>query len=312
MEIRAARALLDAVLMSCRDHQYTLGPLVGEGGMGRVFAVDHTAKQPLVMKVLHEALEGDPLAVARLQQEASAARQVSHRNVVRVVGEGRLANGSPYLVMKRAAGVPLGSLIADRGPLPLTKIRAIASQMLAGLAAIHCAGLVHGDMKSDNVLVDDKNRVTIIDFGLARPHSTRALGTIDGMMSGTPEYMAPELVRGEPMTAASEVYAVGVIVYEMLTGQTPFGGGTLAEVLERHLNDDVVPPSLRVPQREIPIALEAIVLRALAKEPDSRPFDAAFFGTAVERAIPNRTADRFARGSRPALSTTLPTRSWGA
>ncbi len=256
--------------------------------MGRVFSTPHPSPRPLVIKVLHESLESDPVSVRRLREEARLARQISHRNVVRVVDDGICAGGAPYVVMERAAGTPLGELVDREGPLPLDRVRTIASQILSALGAIHKAGLVHGDVKSDNVLVDAENRdaVTIIDFGLARESGSRPYGVEEHMLSGTPEYMAPELARGEPLTPAGELYAVGVIVYEMLTGTTPFGSSSVTSVFEAHLHESVVPPSLRVPDRMIPSSLEAIVLRALSKDPANRHLDAAFLATGIERAIP--------------------------
>src|SRR3954467_10127960 len=138
-------------------------------------------------------------------------------------------------------GIPLGDLIRHVGPLPLSRIRAIASQILSGLAAIHRAGLVHGDMKSGNVLVDSSDgldRVKIIDFGLARRPGTHLTLLGENLVAGTPDYMAPELIRGEAISVATDLYAVAVILYEMLTGTTPFSGGTTVTIFERQLADE--------------------------------------------------------------------------
>lgn len=264
-----------------------IGDLLGAGGMGRVFAAKDSARTPLAVKVLHDVLAEDPVMVARFLEEGRAAKRVSHRNVVRVVDHGLSASGSPFLIMQRAPGIPLGALIQRDGPLPLLRTRKIATQILAGLAAIHRAGLVHGDIKSDNVLVDptQADTVTIIDFGLARPPGTLVIGGDEQMLTGTPEYMAPEVIRGEPMSASAELYAVGVIIYEMLTGSTPFGGGTATAVFERHLSDDLIAPSLRCPERNIPIALESVIARALDKDPAARHLNADLFASAIERAV---------------------------
>jgi serine/threonine-protein kinase len=291
--------------------RYVLGELVGEGGMGRVYATTHPAPRPLVVKVLHEAFENDPASVARLRDEARLARLVSHRNVVRVIDDGITAAGTPYLVMERASGLPLSDLIERDGALALTRIRTIAAQILAALYAIHRAGLVHGDLKSSNVLVDDHDQVTIIDFGLARMSAARPAGLEEHMLSGTPEYMAPELARGEPLTPSGEIYSAGVIVYEMLTGSPPFGGGSVSSIFEAHLTDEVVPPSARVPERSIPAALESIVMRALSKKADARYLDAAFMATAIERAIPsNCREDGVPPARERSASRTQATRAW--
>ena len=281
--------------------------------MGRVYAVRHPTRSRVAVKLLHEALAADPVMAGRLADEARAACRVSHRNVVRVLDCGETADGEPFVAMQHVRGLPLGVLVKREGPLPLGRVRSITMQILGGLAAIHRAGLVHADMKSDNVLVDATpagDRVTIIDFGLARPLATRALHAADRLVSGTPEYMSPEQIRGEALTPAADLYAVGVILYEMLTGTTPFGGGSTTVVFERHLSDDVVPPSLRCPDRTILAALEAVILRALEKDPAARYLDAHRFAAAVNRAVPAGCPDRAPPHAACAFSTTSPTRDW--
>jgi serine/threonine-protein kinase len=290
-----------------------LGDLLGAGGMGRVYAVEHPSRSRVAVKLLHEVLAKDPVMAGRIADEARAARRVSHRNVVRVLDSGETPGGEPFIVMEHVAGIPLGVLIQQEGPLPLGRIRSIALQLLAGLAAIHRAGLVHADVKSDNVLVESTaagDRVTIIDFGLARSRGASATPAGDRQVSGTPEYMAPEQIRGKPLTAAADLYGASVILYEMLTGTTPFGVGTTAMIFERHLTEDAVPPSLRCPDRTIPAALEHAILRALEKDPAARHFDASMFAAAVERACPADCPDRGVAYVRAAFSTTAPTRDW--
>jgi serine/threonine-protein kinase len=300
------------------DPDVVLGDLLGAGGMGRVFAAEDSKHAPVAVKVLHEVLASDPIMVDRFLDEGRAAQRVTHRNVVRVFDHGMSAAGTPFLVMERVPGIPLGSLIQREGSLPFFRIRAIAAQIFAGLAAIHRAGLVHGDLKSDNILVDESDRVTIIDFGLARTPGTRPAFGDDQMLTGTPEYMAPELIRGEPISTASELYAVGVILYEMLTGSTPGGGGTTTAIFERHLSDELVPPTLRCPDRTIPVSLEAVILRALDKDPAARHLNADIFATAVDRSVPADCTDRIPHGADRSDRSDLhadadaPTRSDGA
>ncbi len=288
---------------------YTLGDLLGVGGMGRVYAAEDPDHASVAVKLLHESLAGDPGMVARLGEEARVGQRVRHRNVVRVLDHGTTTDGVPFIVMERAAGKPLDVLLECEGPLPLERIRKIASQILAGLEAIHRAGLVHGDMKAGNVIVGEADRVTIIDFGLARPPATRPALVGEHLLSGTPEYMAPELIRGEPITVAADLYAVGVVIYEMLTGTAPFGGGTAAMIFERQLADEVVPPSLRC-ERMIPPSFEGVILRALAKESDARHHDAAMFATAVERSLPASWTDDARPATRVTCSTDGPTLDW--
>lgn len=292
------------------DKTYTLGDLIGVGGMGSVYAAEDADHHGVAVKLLHAALAGDPKMVERFVEEARVAQHVSHRNVVRVIGHG-IGDDGPFLVMERVRGTPLGMLIHDEGPLRLSRIRGIALQILAGLAAIHRAGLVHGDIKSDNVLVeciDGVDHVVLIDFGLARAPGTRVLSVEAPLVSGTPEYLAPELIRGELISSRADLYAVGITIYEMLTGTTPFAGGTVQTIFDRHLGDDVVPPSLRCEDRAIPVAFELAVMRALEKEVARRHQDAESFALAIERTLPAGSREPAAPRHTGSFSTNAPTR----
>lgn len=289
---------------------YELGEEIGVGGMGRVVAAAGPRGRSVALKVLNPGLGSDAVFAARLLHEARLAAMVSHPNVVRVVDVGSTSDGHPFYVMRRVMGTSLGALVQAQGAFPLRRVRRLAAQLLEGVAAIHAAGIVHGDLKSDNILVGDDDHVTIIDFGLARmeTESERAFG--GRMLSGTPEYMAPEIIRGDAMTRAADIYAVGIIVYEMLTGTTPFAGGTMAEIFERHLRDDVVPPSLRCGERTLPAPLDALVMRALAKDPTQRQPSAALFATAIERAIPPNWREETLPVRPSRTSTTASTCTW--
>jgi serine/threonine-protein kinase len=294
-----------------RVRDYILDTELGAGGLGRVFAARDAKGAAVAVKLLHPELATDACFAARLHDEARLARMVSHRNVVRMLESGTTGDGVPYLVMRRAAGVSLGALVRTLGPLPMARVRRIATQILEGLVAIHAAGLVHGDLKADNVLVADDDRVTIIDFGLAREHAVAPAWLADGVVSGTPEYMAPEVIAGGPMTSAADIYAAGVIIYELLTGTTPFAGGSTAVICERHLTETAVPPSLRYPERALPVALEALLMRALAKQPAQRHLNAALFATGIARAIPTTWPDAPSARPLPArMTTVVPTRRW--
>lgn len=274
--------------------------------MGQVFAVDHPVAGELAVKLLQEALRNEAMFVDRVAKEGCAAARVAHANVVRIVDHGMTGAGVPFVAMARVAGTPLGALVHASGPMSLPRIRHITTQLLAGLGAIHAVGLVHADLKSDNLLLDAHDRLTIIDFGLAR----EATCTDERhLISGTPEYMAPELIRGEGITPRADLYAVGVILYELLTGTTPFAGGTAAQIFERHLHDEVVPPSLRCPDRTVPRALDELILRALSKDPRDRHRDAAELAAAVIAAIPETCADE-AIQVEPVFSTAGVTRDW--
>jgi serine/threonine-protein kinase len=274
--------------------------------MGQVFAADHPRLGRIAVKVMPSSL--DTPQAARAFDEAEMVARVRHPNVVRIFDHGTSPDGVSFLAMEYVRGISLGALVRAEGPLPLAQIRTIASQLLAGLAAIHREGLVHADLKSDNVLIDqDSDHITIIDFGLARPSKMR-LRADDQIISGTPEYMAPELIRGAMIMPSADLYAVGVILYELLTGTTPFTGNSTGEVFTRHLEDDVVLPSLRCPDRMIPSALEMEILQALSKDPDARPVNALAFARALRRAIPETTDPEPC--FRRVFTTIGPTRPW--
>ncbi|MEZ4446655.1 MAG: serine/threonine-protein kinase [Polyangiaceae bacterium] len=244
---------------------------LGAGGMGAVYqARDEQLGETVALKVIAGAALLDPAASDRFRREASAARRVSHPNVVRIhdIGE---AQGLLFISMEYIAGTSLAQLIDRHGTVPLAQLRDIASQICAGLTAAHEAGVVHRDLKPGNVLIDARHQVKIIDFGLARlPHLEGMTAT--GMILGTPEYMAPEQIRGRPVDARTDVYALGAVLYHGLTGRPPFSGDSAIAVGFAHCNSPLVPPSAVRP--EVPEAWSQLVVRAMAKEPSHR-FDSA-------------------------------------
>lgn len=249
------------------NDDYQLGELLGCGGMGQVHSARHRSGRLVAIKRVRNTLSGDRLIVDRLGDEARLLRTVSHPNVVRGLDAGTGTDGMPFLVMDRAHGIPLNQLILQHGALPRDRMIAIASQLFAGLAAIHDAQIVHADLKSHNVLVDDVNIVTIIDFGLACT-VTATPGSSD-LVAGTPAYMAPELIAGAHPTVTADIYAAGTILYEMLTGSTPFRGN-VSSILTRQLSESVELPSQRAPGRGISPAIDRVVLRALDPSPTAR------------------------------------------
>ena len=280
-----------------------MGDLLGRGGMGQVHMARHRSGHLVAIKRVRDTLSNDLVIRERLANEASLLRRVKHPNVIRALDAGQDTDGTPYLVMDPVTGSSLAQL-TKAGPMPIARIASITAQLLAGLAAIHAAGVVHADIKSSNVMIDDADHVQIIDFGLARTMS-RFDGK--GMIAGTPSYMAPEVITGEVPTAAADIYAVGAIVYEMLTGQPPFRG-PLTAILVRQLNETVEPPSARVPHLGIRPELDAVVLRALSREPTDRHASATELAAAFAAA--------FASGDAPELPDLLElstTRDfWGA
>ncbi|HET9625970.1 MAG TPA: serine/threonine-protein kinase [Kofleriaceae bacterium] len=276
-----------------RNDQYQLGELLGRGGMGQVHAARHKSGKIVAIKRVRNTLREDRLVAGLLGDEARLLAAVSHPNVVRVLDAGTDRDGRPFLVMDRASGTPLHRVLAA-GPLARDRVLTIAAQLFAGLGAIHAAGIVHADLKSHNVLVDDIDIVTIIDFGLARPIALSSDPDAPlGLIAGTPAYMAPELLGGGTPNVASDLYAAGAIVYELLTGTTPFAGSPAA-ILTRQLTEDVEPPSRRAPRRAISAALDAVVMCALDPAPGERFASAATMAAAFAAATGQR---RLARGS---------------
>jgi serine/threonine-protein kinase len=273
--------------------------------------------EAVAIKLPHAKWLGDERAMRRFRDEGTAGSIVCHRNLVSVRGHGTTEDGLPFLVMDRVRGEPLGQQVHRDGAPSLRRVCALVTQVLRALEAMHAAGIVHGDVKSDNVLVerqdDGSEHATLIDLGLARvqfgPQDVVAVAPDETVVSGTPDYMAPEVIGGNGASAASDLYAVGVILYELITGSTPFGGGTASEVVARHLDEDVVPPSLRC-ERVVPPVLERIVLRALEKDPARRFRSATAFLAALEVARPCLDDDLVATPACHVLSTDAPTIEW--
>lgn len=278
--------------------KYLLGDCIGAGGMGRVYrAHQPELDRTVAIKILHRALADDPRIARHFRTEAIAAARFSHPNSVAVIDYGETDDGVPFLVMEYLEGRTLSQIIRDEAPLDVGRAVAIAIQILHALGDAHALGIVHADVKSDNVLVketrDRGEQAKLVDFGLARIAYEGGMdyGTDDAFISGTPEYMAPEIIRGAPPSALSDCYAVGAMLYELITGGTPFGGADFMEILRRHLEDVVVPPSLRSPELAIPRHVEQAILRALEKDPSRRfPSTDAFAAalTAEESPAPIR------------------------
>jgi serine/threonine protein kinase len=300
------------------EGQYILGDTLGSGGMGTVHsAIEVASGRRVAIKLPHPALAGNPNVSRRFRAEARAGAQLDHPNTIRVVDFGG-EDGDLFLVMEYVGGVPLDQLVVDEGPLDTRGAVDVLRQLLAALEHAHAWGILHADVKTANLLVESTAEAPLharlIDFGLAR-FSGESMHDGDRMLSGTPDYLAPELIEGGAPTIASDLYAAGVVLYELLTGFTPFGGGSSDEVMQRHVDGMVLPPSLRSPEQEISPAIEAVVMRALQRNPRDRFASAAQFAEALPIAsAPNvEGAPRLARGSIvSAYSSEAVTREWQA
>jgi len=249
------------------DGRYQIEQLLGEGGMARVYlGRDLRLNRPVAIKIPYPHLMTDPDFLARFRHEAHAAAMVSHPNLVDVYDVGQDGD-QHYIVMEYVAGVTLKQLIHREAPFAIPRAVRFGEQIALGLHAAHRAGLIHRDIKPQNIIVTDDGHVRITDFGVAKSHLSTAT-TETGITLGTVDYIAPEQAQGRPATPQSDIYALGVVLYEMLTGRLPFTGETPLAVVMKHISEPPPPPRRYNPQ--IPATLEAIILRALAKDPAQR------------------------------------------
>ena len=243
---------------------------IGAGGIGVVYEATRAGtRDPVAIKVLLSRWLSDEGAVRRFRAEGLAVADVSHPNLAAVLDRGETEDGTPYLVMERVWGEPLSDVLAREGALEPARAAEIVLQVLGGLEVLHAAGLVHADIKSSNVMVEagvgGAETVKLIDFGLVAREPLPGADHAEELITGTPHYMAPEVIRGRGVSAASDIYAVGVLLFELLTGALPFAGLPTPEVVKRHLAQEVPPPSVVAPCRGITAGLDRITRRALEK-----------------------------------------------
>jgi eukaryotic-like serine/threonine-protein kinase len=255
--------------------RYQVENVLGGGGMALVYrARDEELDRPVAIKLLADNLAADEAFRKRFLREARLAAQLAHPNVVQVYDSGE-ADGRPYIVMEYVEGETLADLLARRGRLPPAEAVELALQVCSGLEHAHRAGLVHRDIKPQNLLIRADGTVKITDFGIARSaHGTRLTET--GSVLGTASYLAPEQAAGEEVTPAADVYAVGVVLYELLAGRTPRTPETLTQLVLRG-EEQPIPP-LRELAPEVPAELEDVVMRCLARIPEYRPPSAGALG----------------------------------
>ncbi|HKB13651.1 MAG TPA: serine/threonine-protein kinase, partial [Vicinamibacterales bacterium] len=254
--------------------RYRLVALLGRGGMGEVYRADDlTLDQPVALKFLPEGVAADPLRLAQFHNELRVARQVSHKNVCRLYDLGD-ADGRRFLTMEYVDGEDLAALLRRIGRFPQDKAIDVARQLCAGIAAAHERGVIHRDLKPANVMIDGDGNVRITDFGIAT-----AASDVGAEIAGTPQYMAPELLAGKPASIKSDVYALGLILFEIFTGRRAFEAKTLGELKQLHDTGALTTPSAIV--RDLDPAVERIILRCLARDPDQRPASALTVAVAL-------------------------------
>jgi eukaryotic-like serine/threonine-protein kinase len=267
------RTVADPLIGRVLDGRYRVGPRIARGGMATVYeATDLRLDRLCALKVMHAGLGDDDEFAARFVREARSAARLSHPNVVQVFDQGA-DDGTLFLAMEHIPGRTLRDLIRAEAPMPATKALAIVDPVLSALAAAHQAGLIHRDVKPENVLLADDGRVKVADFGLARAVSAETQHTATGgVLIGTVSYLSPELVVDGRADARSDVYAAGVVLYEMLTGRKPHEGESPIQVAYKHVHEDVPPPSALV--AGLPPYVDALVARATARDRHLRPADA--------------------------------------
>lgn len=277
----------DALIGQTLDEKYRLEQRLSAGGMGAVYRARHLQMdRPVAIKVLHQRLLADDSARIRFQREARAAVRLQHQNAVSVTDFGETADGYVYLVMELLEGPTLREILVKEVPIETARAISIMLQASAAVAAAHEAGIIHRDLKPSNILVtqssDTPAVVKVLDFGIAK----LAAHTLDddegaitirqaGALIGTPRYMAPEQYSGQELSPAADVYSLGVILYEMLTGMAPFTGSSPVEIAAKHVSDPPCAPRQIV--AAIPKEIEQVVLHALEKAPEDRPGNAGAF-----------------------------------
>src|SRR4051794_14870006 len=261
------------------DNRYRVVRKLGTGGMANVYlAEDQELGRRVAIKMLDDRHAQDDQFVERFRREAKNAAGLSHPNIVSIYDRGE-AEGTYYIAMEYLDGSTLKELINKRGPTPVKIAIGYTKQILAALGFAHRNGIVHRDIKPHNVLVDDEGRLKVTDFGIARSGVSQM--TEVGSIIGTAQYLSPEQARGSAVGPTSDIYSVGVVLYEMLTGEVPFTGDTPVGIMMKHQSAIPDPPSRRNPQ--VPRDLDLIVLRALAKNPKHRYQSAEEMSADLER-----------------------------
>ncbi len=255
--------------------RYEVEELVGAGGMSSVYrAHDRLLDRKVALKVMHQHYGADPEHVERFRREARSVAALSHPNVVTVIDRGEHA-GRQFIVFEYVDGENLKQLIQRRGPAPVATALELAIQIAQALSFAHQHGLVHRDVKPQNVLLNGDGRAKVTDFGIARSMDVQQSVTHTGTVLGTSDYIAPEQAQGRAVDEHTDVYSLGVVLYELLTGRVPFTGENFVAVAMRHIND--APPPLDDARPDVPPRVQAAVRRAMAKEPAERfPSMAAF------------------------------------
>ena len=260
--------------------RYELGDLIGRGGMAQVYrATDATLGRTVAVKVLSSQFASDPSFVERFRREAQAAAKLNNPNVVNVYDSGT-EGSTHYIVMEYVEGRTLAQILQQDGRLLPERASEVTESVCDALAFTHAAGIVHRDVKPGNIMVTNQGQVKLMDFGIARADSQETAAQTAAVL-GTAAYLSPEQAQGAPLDSRSDIYSLGIVLYETLTGRPPFQGDTAVAVAMQHVNDQPVPPSQLV--NGITPDLDAVAMRALSKNPDNRYLDVGEFKADLER-----------------------------
>jgi beta-lactam-binding protein with PASTA domain/tRNA A-37 threonylcarbamoyl transferase component Bud32 len=272
-------ATTDTLIDTLFDGRYRILRRIGSGGMADVYlAEDEVLGRRVAIKILNERHARDEQFIERFRREAQSAASLSHPNVVAIYDRGQ-AESTYYIAMELLDGRNLKELVVARGPAPPRIVVDYTRQILAALAYSHRHGIVHRDIKPHNVVVDGDGRVKVTDFGIARGGASQM--TEVGSIVGTAQYLSPEQARGEPVDPRSDLYSLGIVMYELLTGSAPFTGDSPVEIAMKHLSTTPPPPSEK--REGVPPELDLVVMRALAKDPDARYASAEEMDADLER-----------------------------
>ncbi|NOZ85179.1 MAG: protein kinase [Deltaproteobacteria bacterium] len=273
---------------------YFIEELIGSGAIGRVYLAQQLSlSKPVAIKLLRRNLAENEEVNERFQREAMAASRLTHPNSIAVIDFGESADGDLFLVTEYVRGKALCDLIDEQDWLPADQVASIAIQVCSALIEAHAHKVIHRDIKPENIMIvrqrDGKDLVKVLDFGIAQIQQAPQLNlprlTRFGMVCGTPEYMSPEQARGENLDERTDIYSLGVVIYEALTGSLPFDGPSAMDIVSMHINDIPEPPSKKCPQAVIPKSMEDLCLKALSKKRDERFSSAIEFQKAIEHAL---------------------------